>query len=395
MKVVIAIDSYKGSLSSNQAGKATAEGIKAVYKEAQTIVCSLADGGEGTVASIISATGGKLCKVTVCGPLGEPLEAEYGVIEERKTAVIEISSAAGITLIDPEKRNPLLTTTYGVGEIIKHAIKTMGCRKFIIGIGGSATNDGGVGMLQALGFSFIDRFGKDIPLGAKGLSYLHEVKCDGALEELKDCEFNIACDVTNTLCGAQGCSAVYGPQKGATNEMIQDMDNWLLHYASLSEKATGRLALHTPGTGAAGGLGFAFISYLNGKLESGVDLVISATRLEEKIKGADIVVTGEGRLDGQTYMGKAPIGVAKLAKKYGKPVIAFSGCITEDAKVCNEHGIDAFFPILPAVCTLEEAMNTKASYRNLKNTVEQAFRLIRCFREGTKIATIKVKRRDK
>lgn len=379
MKAIVAIDSFKGSLSTFASGKAVAEGIKAVYKDAETVICPLADGGEGTVAAITSSMGGRLCRASVCGPLGNCVEAEYGVIDETHTAIIEMSAAAGITLIDAEERKPLQTTTYGVGELIAHAIKANGCRSFIIGIGGSATNDGGVGMLQALGFSFLDGSGNEIPRGARGLSALAEIRCDGALPELAECAFHIACDVTNPLCGDRGCSAVYGPQKGATPEMVRNMDAWLAHYAKLSERVTGCSNADTPGAGAAGGVGFAFVSYLHGKLQSGIELVIGATGLEERIKDADVVITGEGRLDGQTYMGKAPIGVAKLAKKYGKPVIAFSGCVGEDASTCNDHGIDAFFPILRSVCTLEEAMDTDNAYRNLKSTAEQAFRLVRCF----------------
>lgn len=379
MRVAIAIDSFKGSLSSYEAGHAAADGILAVDSNAETVVCPLADGGEGTVSAITSAMGGRLCKVDVCGPLGSVVKAEYGVIPEERTAIIEMASAAGITLIEAEQRNPLLTTTYGVGELIAHAIKENGCRKFVIGIGGSATNDGGVGMLQALGFSFLDANGNEIPRGAQGLSALAEIRCDCALVSLSECEFHIACDVTNPLCGTQGCSAVFGPQKGATPEMIQNMDAWLEKYAALTERAVGVSFACASGAGAAGGLGFAFISYLNGQLESGIDLVMRVTRLEEKIKDADIVVTGEGRLDGQTAMGKAPIGVAKLAKKYGKAVIAFSGCIGQEAELCNVHGIDAFFPILRTVCPLEDAINTQNAYQNLKSTSEQVFRLIHCF----------------
>lgn len=377
MKVAIAIDSFKGSLSSYEAGRAATEGILEVYRDAQTVVCPLADGGEGTASAITSAMGGKLCKAKVCGPLGDYIEAEYGVIPEERTAIIEMATAAGITLIDAERRDPLLTTTYGVGELIAHAIKENSCRKFIIGIGGSATNDGGVGMLQALGFSFLDANGNEIPRGARGLSALAEIKIDGALDVLKVCEFYIACDVTNPLCGARGCSAVFGPQKGATPEMVKDMDGWLENYARLSATVMGHSFADTPGAGAAGGLGFAFITYLCGRLESGIELVMRTTHLEEKIKDADIVLTGEGKLDGQTSMGKAPIGVARLAKKYGKPTVAFSGCVGDDAQLCNQEGIDAFFPILRTVCTLDDAMNTDIAYQNLKCTAEQAFRLIK------------------
>ena len=376
MKVVIAIDSFKGSLSTFESGCAVSDALRMVAPTAEAVICPLADGGEGTVNAIVSATGGKLCKVRVCGPLGDPVTAEYGVIPETRTAVIEMASAAGITLIAPDERNPLRTTTRGVGEMILHAIEYSDCRDFIIGIGGSATNDGGVGMLKALGFSFLDANGAEIDDGARGLADLAEIRCDGAHPALAECHFHIACDVTNPLCGAHGCSAIYGPQKGATPEMVADMDAWLASYAKLTAQATGRDCAEVAGVGAAGGLGFAFLAYLCGKLESGIELVMRATDLEAKIKDADVVVTGEGRLDGQSCMGKAPIGVARLAKKHAKPVLAFAGCVTEDARACNDHGIDAFFPILRTPCSLEEAMRIETAYRNLKNTAEQAFRLM-------------------
>ena len=289
-----------------------------------------------------------------------------------------MSAAAGITLIEESERNPMNTTTFGVGEMILDAI-SKGCRKFVIGIGGSATNDGGIGMLQALGFEFLDKNGKQVLLGAKGLKDIAVIRTENAVKELKECYFCVACDVKNILCGENGCSAIYGPQKGATPEMIKDMDLWLEKYAQLTKKVIPASDANIPGTGAAGGLGFAFMSYLDATLESGIELVMKETELEIYIKDADIVVTGEGRLDGQSYMGKAPVGVAKLGKKYNKPVIAFSGCVTEDAIACNEHGIDAFFPIVRKPCTLDEAMNIDNAYKNLKDTAYQVFRLIKIY----------------
>ncbi len=375
-EVVIAIDSFKGSLSTFQAGKAISEGIKQVYKDAVITISPIADGGEGTVDAIISAVNGEKIEITVHNPLGEEIKASYGINPATKTAIIEMSAAAGITLIDETERNPLNTTTYGVGEMIMDAI-FRGCRNFVIGIGGSATNDGGVGMLQAMGFEFLDENGNQVPFGAKGLKSIVEIKTDKALKELKECSFCVACDVKNTLCGENGCSAIYGPQKGATPEMIRDMDAWLENYARLTKEVVCASDANIPGTGAAGGMGFALLSYLNATLMSGIDLVIKETDLERYIKDADLVVTGEGRLDGQSYMGKAPVGIAKLAKKYNKPVIAFSGCVTDDAVVCNEYGIDAFFPIVRKPCTLEEAMNIDNAYKNLKDTACQVFRLIK------------------
>ena len=382
MKVVIAIDSFKGSLDTLSSGSAVSEGIKNVFPDAVTEICPLADGGEGTVNAIVSATGGRLCTVSVTGPLGDMVEAIYGVIPDTQTAVIEMSAAAGITLISPEDRDPLRTTTYGVGELIRHAITVDGCRKFIIGIGGSATNDGGAGMLSALGFELLDRDGSPIEKGAVGLRDLAEIRVTGAMKELSECDFRVACDVKNPLCGDSGCSAVYGPQKGATPESIALMDGWLRAYAALTKDTLGFDHSEFPGAGAAGGMGFAFISYLGGKLTSGIDLVIDVTSLEDKIKNADIVVTGEGRLDAQSAMGKAPVGVARVAKRYGKPVIAFAGAIKEDASLCNTSGIDAFFPILDAPCTLEMAMDTNNAYRNLSRTAEQVFRLIKAVRSN-------------
>ena len=381
MKAVIAIDSLKGSLTSLEAGEAIKKGIKKVYKEAEVVIRPVADGGEGTAVALTLGMNGKLEKVKVTGPLGKEVEAEYGILEPSethkvKTAFIEMSAAAGITLVDEKERNPLKTTTYGVGEMIKDAI-AKGCRHFIVGIGGSATNDGGIGMLQALGFGILDKSGKQVSFGAQGLSEIETISDEFVLPELKDCTFRIACDVTNTLCGEQGASAIYGPQKGATPTMIMQMDKWLAYYAALSREKYPHANMNQAGTGAAGGLGFAFLTYTNAVLESGIKIVLEETELEKYVKDADIVVTGEGRLDGQTVMGKAPIGVAAIAKKYDKKVIAFSGCVTEDAIACNEHGIDAFFPILRGVVSLSEAMDTKNAAKNMAATVEQAFRLIR------------------
>lgn len=375
MKVVVAIDSLKGSLSSLEAGDAIRNGIRKAIPDTEVHVRPLADGGEGTVEALTLGMGGKLVTVSVTGPLGEPVDCVYGILSDDKTAIIEMASAAGITLVPNEKRNPLHTTTYGVGEIIKDAI-SKGCRHFIIGIGGSATNDGGIGMLQALGYEMLDKDKRQIPLGAKGLKDLEIITDDFVIPELKECTFRIACDVTNPLCGEFGCSAIFAPQKGADANMIPQMDQWLSHYAKLTAEKRTTADANYPGTGAAGGMGFAFLAYTNAILESGVKIILEETQLENYIKDADIVVTGEGRLDCQTVYGKAPIGVAKLAKKYSKPVIAFAGSITEDATLCNEHGIDAFFSILRSTQSLEEAMNPTVATQNITSTAEQVFRLI-------------------
>ncbi len=379
MNVVIAIDSFKGSMSSMQAGQSAAAGIKRVCKDAEVSVRPLADGGEGTVDALVAGCGGRMTKVPVTGPAGKPVVCSYGILDETATAIIEMSGAAGITLVSGEEKNPMTTTTYGVGEVIKDAIKN-GCRHFIVGIGGSATNDGGVGMLQALGYGFLDRNGLPIRYGAEGLKDLETITTKNVLPELSDCTFRIACDVTNPLCGENGCSAIYGPQKGATPTMIMQMDKWLAYYAALAKEKFPAADAKYPGTGAAGGMGFAFLTFCNATLEPGIDIVLEETNLRRYVENADLVITGEGRLDGQTVMGKAPIGVARIAKEYGKPVLAFSGCVTKDAVVCNEAGIDAFFPVLRTVVSLEEAMDTENAMNNMTDTVEQVMRAIRTFR---------------
>ena len=375
MRVVVAIDSLKGSLSSMEAGEAIKSGVLKAIPEADVVVRPLADGGEGTVEALALGMGGELVTVNVTGPLGEKVDCVYGVLEERKTAILEMSGAAGITLVPEANRNPLHTTTYGVGEVIKDAI-SKGCRHFIVGIGGSATNDGGIGMLQALGYGMLDKDGNQVPFGAKGLKEIKTITDDLVIPELKECTFRIACDVSNTLCGELGCSAVFGPQKGADPTMIIRMDKWLGYYAKLTSEKYEKADAKYPGTGAAGGLGFAFLSYTNAVLESGIKIILEETKLEDYVKDADIVVTGEGRLDEQTIFGKAPIGVAKIAKKHDKAVIAFSGSVTEDAVACNEHGIDAFFPILRRIQTLQEAMDAVNAKDNMISSVEQVFRLV-------------------
>ena len=380
MKAVIAIDSLKGSLSSLDGGNAIAQGIRRVYPQAKVVVKPLADGGEGTVDALVQGMGGEMRRVKVTGPLGTPVMCQYGIVRETGTAVIEMSGAAGLTLAPPEKRNPLHTTTYGVGQVIRDAIER-GCRRFLVGIGGSATNDGGVGMLQALGYGFLDKEGRQVAFGAKGLEALEKITDMDVIPELARCEFRVACDVTNVLCGENGCSAVYGPQKGADPSMILKMDRWLGAYAALAGQRFVKADPCQPGAGAAGGMGFAFLTFTNAVLEPGIRIVLEETKLEGYLKDADVVVTGEGRLDGQTAMGKASIGVAGLAKKYGIPVIAFAGSVTKDAGECNRNGIDAFFPILRGIVTLEDAMKPECARENLADAAEQAFRLMKVWRK--------------
>ena len=375
MKVVIAIDSFKGSLSSLEAGEAVREGVLKADGSAKVVIRPLADGGEGTVDALAIGLGGEMIEAEVTGPLGESVKAKYCIVKG-STAVIEMAQAAGLPLVPAELRDPMNTTTYGVGELILDAIRR-GCRSFIVGIGGSATNDGGTGMLSALGFDFLDKSGEKIAFGARGLEALASVSAENVIPELRECSFRVACDVNNPLCGERGCSAVYGPQKGATPESVKIMDGWLGKYAETAKSAFPNADPNYPGAGAAGGLGFAFKTFMNASLESGIGIILDETELEKHIADADVVVTGEGRIDFQTAMGKAPIGVAKLAKKHGKRVVAFAGCVTADAEECNNHGIDAFFPIIRGITTLDEALDRDNAYSNLRATAYQVFRLIK------------------
>ena len=382
MKITVAIDSLKGSLTSMEAGNAAKDGILRVYPEAEVFVRPLADGGEGTVDALAEGLSGRIRTIPVSDPLGRPIQAGYGILtspeQKEPLAVIEMAAASGLPLLTAAERNPLHTTTYGVGELILDAIH-QGCRRFLIGIGGSATNDGGFGMLSTLGYQFLKEDGTPVSPGAAGLSELASIHTESVLPELSACSFRIACDVTNPLCGPNGCSAVYGPQKGASEEDIVKMDRWMQAYAELTARLFPHADPAVPGTGAAGGLGFAFLSYTNAVLEPGASIVLEETSLESFIQNSDIVITGEGRLDGQTAMGKAPIAVARLAKQYGKPVLAFSGCVTPDAIQCNDAGIDAFFPILRSVCPLDEAMEPASARKNLSDTVEQVMRVVQKF----------------
>ncbi len=374
MKIVIAIDSLKGSLSSMEAGHAIEQGIRNVLPETKVLVKPLADGGEGTTEALVEGLGGDMVQVQVHGPLETPVNAAYGVIRESNTAIMEMAAAAGIILVGKDKR-PLDATTYGVGEMIRDAI-TRGCREFIIGIGGSATNDGGIGMLTALGYEFLDAEGKPAGIGAGALYKVAKICDDKVIPELKDCHFRIACDVTNPLCGENGSTYIYGPQKGVTVELRDELDHAMGAYAQVVKAYNGTDYAKTPGAGAAGGLGFAFLSFLSGELLPGIELVLNAVEMDKAMEGADLVFTGEGRLDYQTAMGKAPVGIAKMAKKHGAKVIALAGAVIEGAQECNEQGIDAYFPILRQVVTLDEAMDPATARKNMVETTEQVMRLV-------------------
>lgn len=376
MKIVIAIDSLKGSLTSMEAANAIKKGIENSKLNADIEIKPLADGGEGTVDALVDGMNGRRKIVEVCGPSGKKVKAVYGILEDNKTAIMEMAQAAGITHVSGEEKNPLITTTYGVGEMIKAAIDE-GCRNFIMGIGGSATNDAGVGMLQALGFKFYDENNNLVGLGGKTLNKIKSIDVSEKLKELDDCKFKIACDVNNPLFGLNGAAHIYGPQKGATPQIVEELDKGLRNFAEVVKNDLGKDLAHIEGSGAAGGLGYGFLTFLNSKLESGIKIILDEIKLEESIKDADIVVTGEGRLDNQTAMGKAPIGVAKLAKKYGAKVIAIAGCTTDDAVVCNENGIDAYFAIVNRATTIEEAMEHNNAENNMINTSTQIFNLVK------------------
>lgn len=397
MKIVIAIDSFKGSMSSMEAGNAAKTGILRAC-DVKIAVKPLADGGEGTTEALVEGLGGEYVSVEVTGPLGAKTSARYGILYDGKTAVMEMAEASGIILVNRDELDPLRATTYGVGEMILDAVKR-GCREFIIGIGGSATSEGGVGMLQALGYEINDAQGHPVGPGLQDLERIASISGEHVPEELKECRFSIACDVKNPLCGEDGAVYVYGPQKGVREEEKQTFDEKMKHFADMTREYlqgtfcddySGKADETSPiknvrtdhrwteGAGAAGGLGFAFLSYLpNVELKSGIDIVLEAIGLEEEVKDADIVITGEGRLDSQTAMGKVPVGVARLAKKYGVKVLAFAGSVTKDAGECNAAGIDAFFPIVRGVTTLDEAMAPENAKENMILSVEQVFRAMR------------------
>ena len=373
MKVVIAIDSFKGSISSIDAGNAVQRGVLSACPDAETRVFPVADGGEGTVDAIVAALAGEYIETETVDPLGRKICAVYGIVGD--TAVIEMSAAAGLPLLTEEERDPMKTTTYGVGLMIRDAL-SRGCRRFIVGIGGSATNDGGIGMLQALGFGILDENGDPVPYGARGVEKVARITTDNADPALKNAVFSVACDVTNPLCGEAGCSAVFSPQKGARPDDIPLMDTWLSRYAAKVKAVFPDADETASGAGAAGGIGFAFRSFLSARTEKGVELVLGAIGFDIAVSGADLVITGEGRLDGQSVMGKAPIGVSHAAKAVGATVVALSGCVEPSASACHEHGIDAYFPILDRARPLSEAMDKEVTQANLARTAEEAMRLL-------------------
>jgi glycerate kinase len=379
MKIVIAPDSYKESLTALEVATEIEVGFREVFPDAEYIKLPMADGGEGTVAAMVAATGGRLVEVDVTGPLGEPLKACYGLTGNGKTAIIEMAAASGLTLVAPALRNPLKTTTYGTGELIEAALAA-GVSHLIIGIGGSATNDGGTGMLQALGVKLLDCEGCEIGFGGGALSDLDRIDISGMNPRLKACRIDAACDVDNPLTGPKGASAVFGPQKGAAPEMIVLLDANLARYAGLISRDLGVQVEAVPGAGAAGGMGAALLAFLGAQLRPGIEIVMEAVGLEVHVRDADLVITGEGRIDSQTIHGKTPIGVAHMAKRYGRPVIGIAGCLADDSVVVHEHGIDAVFSVLSQVCSVEEAMtyaavNVHAASRNIAAALKLALEM--------------------
>lgn len=379
MRVLIAIDSFKGSISSQEGSRAIALGIKEVYPDAHIGIIPLADGGEGTVQALVQAVNGEYVTKEVTGPLGSKVKAVYGILGDRTTAIIEVAAACGLPLVPFNDRNPLLTTTFGVGELISDAMEK-GCRKFVIGLGGSATNDAGVGMLQALGFSFYNENNEEVGRGGQVLEQIRKIDTTHVNQTLLECQFQVACDVDNPLYGNKGAAYVFAPQKGATQEMVRALDDGLRSFADVVMNELGTDIHQIAGAGAAGGLGGAFTSLLNATLESGIQLVLDHIALEKMLIDVDFVITGEGKLDEQTSMGKAPLGVAKLAHIHGIPVIALAGGITEETSVLNEKGITAYFSIMNKPMSLEEAMDERVAFNNLRLCSNQLFKLIKAIR---------------
>ena len=373
MKFVLAPDSFKESMTAKEVCEAMERGIRKANSQIRCIHVPMADGGEGTMQSLVDATGGRVYSKEVVGPLGNNVVAEYGILGNGEIGVIEMASASGIHLVDSEKRNPLITTTFGTGQLIK-ACLDKGVKKLLIGIGGSATNDGGAGFIQALGGRLLDENGDDLSYGGGALAKLHTIDLSNLDERLKYVSVEVACDVNNPLCGKEGASYVFGPQKGATREMIEILDQNLSHYAEVIKEKLGKDVISKAGAGAAGGLGAGLMAFLDVKLKSGIEMVIEYANLEEKVRDADMVWTGEGSIDFQTQYGKTPLGVAMIAKKYNKPVIALAGRVGNDIDVLYDKGIDAIFGIMRGVTSIEEAL--VKGPENVEKTSENIIRLL-------------------
>ena len=371
--IVLAPDSFKESMTAKEVCEAMERGIRKANSQIRCIHVPMADGGEGTMQSLVDATGGRVYSKEVVGPLGNNVVAEYGILGNGEIGVIEMASASGIHLVDSEKRNPLITTTFGTGQLIK-ACLDKGVKKLLIGIGGSATNDGGAGFIQALGGRLLDENGDDLSYGGGALAKLHTIDLSNLDERLKYVSVEVACDVNNPLCGKEGASYVFGPQKGATREMIEILDQNLSHYAEVIKEQLGKDVISKAGAGAAGGLGAGLMAFLDVKLKSGIEMVIEYANHEKKVRDADMVWTGEGSIDFQTQYGKTPLGVAMIAKKYNKPVIALAGRVGNDIDVLYDKGIDAIFGIMRGVTSIEEAL--VKGPEKIEKTSENIIRLL-------------------
>jgi len=373
MRIVIAPQSLKGSLTAAQAGEAIAQGVRAVYPKAVIEIVPVADGGEGTVQALVDATDGEIVQQKVTGPLGEPVLAFFGLLGDGRTAAIEMAASSGLPLVPPDRRDPRITTTYGVGELILAALER-GRSHFIIGIGGSATNDGGAGMAQALGASLLTEDGQEIAPGGAALATLSRISTTSMDSRLHACTFDVACDVNNPLCGPTGASAVYGPQKGATPEMVVQLDEALAHYAQIIERDLGRSVRDVPGAGAAGGLGAGLIAFLGATLRPGAQIVLEAVRLEERVRYANLVITAEGQLDSQTAFGKSVGAVAAVAKRHGLPVLALAGSLGDNYQTVYTLGVDAVAVLPPGPVTLAYAMEHAASL--MSDAAERMLRIL-------------------
>lgn len=379
-RIVIAADSFKGSLTSIEVAHAVERGIRHVFPNCDIVKLSIADGGEGTTTALLSSLGGTWVTASAHDPLMRPIEATYGLIEPTQTAVIEMATASGLTLLSDEERNPMLTTTFGTGELVKDALKR-GYRRFMMGIGGSATNDAGLGMMQALGYRFFDSKGNELGYGGQILSQIARIDASGVLPELHEATFTIACDVANPFSGAQGAAHIFARQKGADDRMVDELDAGLRHLSAVLKESLGIDIDKLPGAGAAGGMGGGLVAFLSAKLQSGIDTLLSAIDFENRIQQTDLIITGEGKMDAQTVMGKAPEGILRIARQCHVPVVALTGQLQE-AETLNHAGFLAVFPILPEPVSLSQAMMPGYTQANIERTVTQIMRLIQGSKAG-------------
>ena len=373
-KIVIASDSFKGSISAAEVAACGERAVHRLFPDCEVVQLPVADGGEGTVETLTAALGGQSVATVVHDPLGRLITAQYGLITKEKTAIIEMATASGLPLLQPEERNPWLTSTYGTGELIRDALER-GCRKFLIAIGGSATNDGGMGLLQALGFRFLDAEGQELPGCGSSLSRIEQIDTSGALTALKECLFTVACDVSNPFYGREGAAYVFAPQKGADAEMVEALDQGLRHFAQLIQTTQGIAIDQLPGAGAAGGLGGGLVAFLQARLRPGIEMVLDALQFDTQIAGADLIFTGEGKLDAQTCMGKTPFGVLRRAQQQGIPVVALGGAV-EASEALNRYDFLAVLPILPYPTSLTKAMDSTFTQQNIERTVTKVLRLL-------------------